>query len=245
MAYAQTDPQWANMTLGPQGSGWTIGAGGCLLTAFCNVLVQYGHDINPPTLNALLVANGLMTWDGDMIAGDVICRIFPDVKYSGYIDMPGDLDYGALSIENQDGVEGILKLDYSPNAGLQTHFCRLRGRDANGYVVMDDSWDGVRCLVKDRYLMDEKKNIYGVTLFFKAPPAPTPTPVDVIPPTSPSSSTSSSESSSESSSTSSSTSPSASVSSSVSPSPSLSPQPPEPWWIRFIKWLINIIGAKK
>lgn len=178
MSYSQNDPAWKNETLGPPNGGWTIGAGGCLLTALAEICRQLGHPITPLELNAELVKRGLMTADGDMATGDGICQIFPDILYVGYYDMSGNyIDKNLMAIQNQDGVEGILKLDYSPAEGLQTHFCRLRGLDPEGNVVMDDSWDGQRCLVKDRYLKDEIKNIWGLTLFKKNIPAPV-----VVPP---------------------------------------------------------------
>jgi hypothetical protein len=185
MAFSQRDPAWAGEKLGF--SGWTIGDSGCLLTAMCNVAGEYGHYIDPPTLNQEFKNRGI---DASSLGGADLSKVFPDIEYRGFTPFNIAVNYDLLRVNGRIGTEGIIKMDSMPNvAGIQLHFSRLRGVDDSGYVVIDDSWTGQRARVSDSY-GNQEAAIWGVDLYYKAPevvviPEPPVPEVPVTPPVEP------------------------------------------------------------
>lgn len=169
MAFSQQDPAWAGIKLGT--SNYTIGNGGCYITAFCNVLAQYGININPAQMNAKLLAEGRYTGDGGDVSGQTLSQMYPEIQYvQGYNwSNTENIGLDVLKINGKAGYEGIVGLDYQLDvAGVQTHFCRLRGVDDQGFVVIDDSLGGGRVRVQDRY-GNQNLSVCYLDLYYKAP----------------------------------------------------------------------------
>jgi len=225
MAYSQRDTRWASY---PLGGGWTIGNSGCAITGACNIAMQYGKNMTPPQMVDALRAKGKdpASWQGSYLN-----LLFPDIIYKGFVGYYtlAQIDAaiaGDLRVEKRPGWEGLLKMDSNPNvAGIQLHFSRLRGVDAYGNVVIDDSWTGARTLVKSVY-GDQRKAIWGCDFYYRAP-------IVVPPRVSPSSSISRSPSPSSSA--------SQSLSQSASVSPSITDTDKEQH--RAILWLTTTLNA--
>lgn len=239
MAYSQQDPAWKNIKLGRSKTGWTIGSGGCFITAFCNVLSQYGRFYTPAQMNQLLLDKNLYGGtDGSDVSANTLHLLFPDIQYIGWVSWENTLniDLNALKINDQIGKEGIVAIDYNlTQGGIQSHYCRLRGVDANGKVIIDDSLTGTRVVVSERY-GNQSYAVVGCGFYYKQPPAPTTTTTTTA--TTFTTTTSTSHSTSTSQSTSTSTSTSQSTSSSSSTTTTLE-QPINGLIARIIKWLIN------
>lgn len=143
--YSQNDPSWSRDFLGTS-NYWTVGAAGCLITAGCDVLRAFGHDITPGDLNHLATQNGLIDSNGDVTRPDWLSILFPDVlqfvEAKDWGSSLADLHY--FDIRNDLNTEIILMIDDSPAAGMQTHFMRTVGWDGGNDVIVDDSWDSIR-----------------------------------------------------------------------------------------------------
>ncbi len=103
----------------------TIAQVGCLLTAFCNLLyVADKLNIDPPTLNAFLVAHGGFI-DGDLLGWQSINnnRPFRVVVHNGSVPIPQ---------------WSIVRMQ----ASFGTHFSLVHSI-VNRVVNIVDSWDGM------------------------------------------------------------------------------------------------------
>ena len=83
VVYAQKDPQWGFDRMG--GSGHSMEAEGCLVTAAAMALTNLGFKINPGELNAQLkreggyTKTGLLVWSGiDRVTGGIATARFHD-----------------------------------------------------------------------------------------------------------------------------------------------------------------------
>ena len=130
MAYSQQDARWKNIKLG--NSAWTIGDSGCLLTAMCNVAGQYGHAIDPPTLNQEFKNRKI---DAANLKGSDLSTVYPDIQYRGFTAFNTKVDYELLRVNVKPGVEGIIKLD-----GVDIRQIDLNHLRKNVGVVLQDSF---------------------------------------------------------------------------------------------------------
>lgn len=146
MAYSQNDPTWAGLTLGT--SSVTVGNSGCYVTSFANVALSFQRDVTPQWVNDQLLAKGLYL-DGGDVADDYLQRIMPDIRYieTQYYGGPASLGYIAQA--SKPNTEIIVGID-ATKFGVPVHFCRVVEVRENE-VIIDDSWDGVRRSISERY----------------------------------------------------------------------------------------------
>lgn len=136
MSYAQTNYQQIQGIRGK----YTIHDIGCFITSFCNLLLRFGHGIDPASLNSIFVQRGFYidVDDGirDDVAWDTITKYDPNlvVTSTGGASTP-------------PSANAIVKFAYNSfqTGRPTTHFC-LVDHIANGVVYVLDSWDGI---VKD------------------------------------------------------------------------------------------------
>ena len=136
--FSQTDPQWKANLLGFDKSS-TIGNYGCLLTSMAMCAAHYGAsgDLTPPILNEKMKAIGGFQSGTAFIVAWMIGNIVPGMKldYRNCGGSPAPI----AEIDNRLAMNQpvIIEVDWSPNAGLQTHYAVAYAKEGNDYLVYD------------------------------------------------------------------------------------------------------------
>jgi hypothetical protein len=180
-ALYQNDPKWKNIKLGNQNTE-TIGSWGCLMTSLAMVANGYGFDETPESINTKMKAAG--GFQGALIIPAVLPSICPGLVYKGYQpceDSPAPMTQIDDALDADKPV--VVQVDWSPKAGLQTHWIVLYHKSGGDYYMKDpyrysgDSPDK-ELKVLDRYThagKDISKAITGVIWFEgSSPPEPKP-----------------------------------------------------------------------
>lgn len=150
--YSQTDPTWANNLLGF--STWEkLGPYGCFVTAMANVASAQGQQMNPVQVNDALKNHGQFVRDSygqiaDIAGYGALSTITPHSHFVEQVNWPGNVvaPISYFDVGNSVDIEVIIMLDYHPEtAGIQTHFCRVIGINAQKTdVQILDSYTGQR-----------------------------------------------------------------------------------------------------
>ena len=131
----QNDPRWQNTVMG-FGTTETIGNLGCLLTSMAMVGNYFGGNETPATLNSKLKqADG---FQGPWVRAFKIGKVFPGVKYqkrarSTDQKAPMDIIDAALAA----GSIPVVQVDYSPAAGIQSHWIVIHKKQGDDYLIWD------------------------------------------------------------------------------------------------------------
>jgi hypothetical protein len=135
--FSQTDPQWKSNVLGFDKSA-TIGAYGCLLTSMTMCATHYGAtDLTPALLNEKMKAiNGFQAGTAYIVGwliGNVVPGMSLDYRQCGGAPAPiAEID-SRLAMN----LPVIIEVDYSPSAGVQTHYMVAYAKEGNDYLVYD------------------------------------------------------------------------------------------------------------
>ena len=133
--YSQQDPQWKNIKLGPGPD--TIGYIGCALTSLAMYSSSWGFTETPATLNQKLTANGGITSD-ELLVWSAISKIYPQIQSTGLtLCANTDAPISQINTSLLVGQPVIVEVDYSPEAGLQTHWVLLYAQQGNDYLIQD------------------------------------------------------------------------------------------------------------
>jgi hypothetical protein len=148
---SQQDPKWKNDTLGFGDPGDTIGFVGCALTSVSMLLSGHGFEETPQSLNKKLQANQGFVSSG--IRWDVVCQVHPQLRLRENIrcettDAPLDRINAALDA----GQPVVVRVDASPNPGLQWHYVLLYARKDDDYLMLDP-WPYQPGIAKEDFLM--------------------------------------------------------------------------------------------
>jgi hypothetical protein len=180
MAFAQTAYLQLQGRVSPSGKQpvFRIDQIGCFLTSFCNLLLDYGVTIDPPTMNAYFRDNKVFV--------DVDDGVFDDLGWSSISAYKHDLVVTGTGTGWPQTNSAIVKFIYQsvshpwldaaktmPN--IVTHFCKVADY-TKGLIL--DSWDG-RVKAPGPYGQPKGYATYGIS----APAAITP-PVPVAAPSS-------------------------------------------------------------
>lgn len=133
--YSQRDIRWKDHALGTKS---TIGANGCLMTCASMVCNHFGHASNPLALNNWLTANeGYL--DGNLFLWAAIERLYPDMKFDGFVYSPTTAQIRAAIIA---GVLPIMYVDFDDSTPLiEMHW--VLGIGVTGTdVIIADPWTG-------------------------------------------------------------------------------------------------------
>jgi hypothetical protein len=134
--YSQQDPAWKNNKIG--GGPDTIGYIGCALTSLAMYSSGWGFTETPATLNLKLKSRGGFV--DEAIVWGTITQFHPQIKSTGLtLCMTTDAPLAQIDASLAAGQPVIVEVDYSPDAGLQTHWVLLYGRQGNDYL-MQDPW---------------------------------------------------------------------------------------------------------
>jgi Peptidase_C39 like family len=133
--YSQQDPQWKNIVIGHGPD--TIGYVGCALTSLAMYSSSWGFTETPATLNQKLTANGGITSD-ELLVWSAISKIYPQIQSTGLtICSNTDAPISQINTSLLVGQPVIVEVDYSPEAGLQTHWVLLYAQQGNDYLIQD------------------------------------------------------------------------------------------------------------
>ncbi len=133
--YSQQDPQWKNNTIG--GGPDTIGYIGCALTCVAMYSSGWGFTETPGTLNKKLTSNG--GYVDEAIVWGAISKFYPQIKSTGLTICKTNTDAPLSQIDASmaAGQPVIVEVDFSPAAGLQTHWVVLYAKQGNDYLMLD------------------------------------------------------------------------------------------------------------
>lgn len=168
----QNDVLWKLKKI--NGTTYTIGGWGCLITDVCFLLGQAGYNVTPDEL-----AKKSELFDGAMWIGwDKLQSLYPNMNYvwgERCTDYPAPVD--KIIKELDDGFFPIIMLDFAPKTtGLQTHYLVCLGHDDKGNIKVGDPIDGQEVWLDSRYgELDEKYKIMKVDVYhFQKPLVTTP-----------------------------------------------------------------------
>jgi hypothetical protein len=179
---SQQDPQWKNDTLGFGDQGDTIGFVGCALTSVAMLLSGHGYVETPKSLNDKLKARQGFVSAG--IRWDVVSQVHPQVKLKANIKCEAtDAPLAQIDAALDAGQPVVVRVDASPNPGLQWHYVLLYARKGDDYLMLDP-WPYQPGTAKEDLLMKRysqgnplKRSIQQV-LLYEVPgsggPIPTP-----------------------------------------------------------------------
>ncbi len=132
--YSQQDPRWKNTTLGSGPDD--IGYVGCALTSVAMLSSGWGFSETPQTLNSKLKANG--GYVGEAIVWSALGKLYPSLQSSGLtvVNHP-PAPISQINTALASGQPAILEVDFSPAAGLQTHWVLAYAVSDNDYLILD------------------------------------------------------------------------------------------------------------
>ena len=134
--YSQQDPAWKNNLIG--GGPDTIGYIGCALTCVAMYSSGWGYTETPATLNLKLISRG--GFIDEAIVWGAISLFHPQIVSKGTtLCTTSDAPLAQIDASLAAGNPVIVEVDYSPDAGLQTHWILLYGKQGYDYL-MQDPW---------------------------------------------------------------------------------------------------------
>lgn len=134
---SQQDPQWKNDKLGfGTGSQDTIGYVGCALTSVAMLLSGYGFPETPKSLNQKL--KDRQGFAGSGIRWNAVCEVHPEMTLRANIRCEtSDAPLGQIDAALDAGQPVVVRVDASPNPGLQWHYVLLYARQGDDYLMLD------------------------------------------------------------------------------------------------------------
>jgi hypothetical protein len=134
---SQQDPQWKNDVLGfASDPKDTIGYVGCALTSVSMLLSGYGFSETPQSLNQKLKTKQGFVDSG--IRWDVVSQVHPEVRLQSNIRCEtSDAPLGQIDAALNAGQPVVVRVDASPNPGLQWHYVLVYARQGDDYLMLD------------------------------------------------------------------------------------------------------------
>ena len=133
---SQQDPQWKNDTLGFGDKNDTIGHIGCALTSVAMLLSGHGYTETPKTLNKKLKEKKGFVSAG--IRWDAVSQVHSQVKLKANISCENtNAPLDRIDAALQAGQPVVVRVDASPNPGLQWHYVLLYARKGDDYLMLD------------------------------------------------------------------------------------------------------------
>lgn len=163
---SQRDEKWKLKRLGT-GTG-TIGNYGCLLVCHAMMLTYYGHEFLPDVLNEVYKTKDVFDL-GNQINFFAAANVFGDItadEYYNCYDTPCDLSKIDAQLEKKQPV--IALVDFSPTAGVQTHFVLIIGKAEDGHYLINDPWTGETYFFHAKY-GEPARYIYGLRIYSGEP----------------------------------------------------------------------------
>lgn len=131
----QNDPRWENKIMG-FGKTETIGKLGCLLTSMTMVGNHFGGNETVASFNDKMKQND--GFQGAWVRAFRIAAVFPNVSYQKRIECDNqDAPLDEIDAALAGGSLPVVRVDYSPAAGIQGHWVVLTKRDRDDYQMWD------------------------------------------------------------------------------------------------------------
>lgn len=132
--YSQRDPRWKDKKLGNSSS--TLGYFGCAVGSVAMLLSGHGYKEDPDSLNEKLKKSG--GFMGAAIVWAAVNNIYPRVRFSNLvICRDSDAPIDAIGNSIRAGQPVLLEVDYSPQAGLQTHWVVAYQKLGKDFLILD------------------------------------------------------------------------------------------------------------
>jgi len=163
---SQRNSQWKDKLLGTSTVS-TIGNYGCLLTC-CAMLCRYfGKDTDPERLNEeMKKVKGF--YQGSYWLWGKLTEVYPDITFDWNVyndgqcaDIPAPLELVDKLLDDQTPV--IVKVDFSPTAGVQDHWVLIIGKENDSYLI-NDPWTGETYFFQAKY-GDPVTGIYQICAY--------------------------------------------------------------------------------
>ena len=130
----QNDEKWKNTKLG--NSSETIGSWGCLLTSVTMVLNGIGYNETPDTVNDKMKRAG--GFQGALFMPSVVPYVWANCVYRDMQPCESSLPpIAQIDAAVAAGKPVILQVDWSKQAGTQTHFVLVKEKKGNDYILYD------------------------------------------------------------------------------------------------------------
>ena len=152
-AFAQDDPRWGDIRLGP--SSDTLGDEGCAVTSAAMVAAFYGIKTDPQQLNTFLTRTGGLDGDG-LIDWNQVPSIAPAHLKLAYNGAPS---YKLIDSNLLAG-NPVIVLIALPDGGY--HFVVIVGKEGRNYLIRDPAASRFRPVYPLRELTDR---IAGLCFF--------------------------------------------------------------------------------
>lgn len=131
----QNDPRWENSLMG-FGKTETIGKLGCLVTSLTMVGNHFGGNETVSSFNEKMKQNN--GFQGPWVKAFQISAVFPNVKYQKRIECDNqDAPLDEIDAALAGGSLAVVRVDYSPAAGIQSHWVVLHKKDGSDYQMWD------------------------------------------------------------------------------------------------------------
>lgn len=151
-ALYQNDSRWKDVKLGFHQKE-TIGTWGCLLTSMTMVANGFGFNETPKSLNAKMKAAG--GFQGALVIPAALPNVCPGLIFKGYQPCENNpAPLGQIDAALAAGMPVIVQVDWSPKAGVQTHWVLLYGKENGRYLMRDPYRYGGDSPDKKLYLTD-------------------------------------------------------------------------------------------
>lgn len=131
----QNDPRWENSIMG-FGKTETIGKLGCLLTSMTMVGNHFGGNETVASFNGKMKQHD--GFQGAWVRAFRISSVFPNVSYQKRIECDNqDAPLDEIDAALAGGSLPVVRVDYSPAAGIQGHWVVLHKKDGDDYQMWD------------------------------------------------------------------------------------------------------------
>jgi hypothetical protein len=132
---SQSDPRWKDVKLGFDDK-LTIGKYGCLLTSMTMVANGFGSNETPESLNNRM--KSVTGYMGPLIIPALLPKVAPGMKFVKRIPCSNPpAPMYEIDASLAAGMPIIIKVDYSPEPGIQDHWVVLYGKEGDDYLIQD------------------------------------------------------------------------------------------------------------
>lgn len=131
----QNDPRWENKIMG-NGRTETIGKFGCLVTSLAIIGNYFGGSETVASFNDKMKQNN--GFQGPWVRAFRANAVFPNVSYQKRIECDNqDAPLDEIDAALDGGSLAAVRVDYSPAAGIQSHWVVLHKKDGDDYQMWD------------------------------------------------------------------------------------------------------------
>ena len=131
----QNDPRWQNKIMG-NGRTETIGNLGCLVTSLTMMGNYFGGNETVASFNDKMKQNN--GFQGPWVRAFRVNSVFPNVNYQKHIECDNqDAPLDELDAALAGGSLATVRVDYSPAAGIQSHWIVVHQKTGDDYKIWD------------------------------------------------------------------------------------------------------------